>query len=293
LILKKTKTRTPKKIPDFDSSFKVINKEDLARRTICRMDIDAPLIARKAQAGQFIVMRVREGGERIPMTITDKDPKTGTITIFFQVVGKTTALMRTMNIGDCFADIVGPLGMPDKIESVGKIIMVGGGTGTAVLYHITKAYREKDNYIIGIIGGREKALIILEDEMTELCDELIVTTDDGSYGEKGLVTDALSACLKNTPDVRLVWAIGPLAMMKAVANITRTFNIETMVSLNPMMVDGTGMCGCCRVTVGEATRFCCVDGPSFDGHKVNFDELLKRKGMYFPQERESLLFSVR
>jgi ferredoxin--NADP+ reductase len=291
--LKKERSKTPPLKLDFDSSFKVIKKENLAKRTICKMIIEAPLIARKAKAGQFVVMRVRDGGERIPMTITDKDPQAGTITIFFQVVGKTTALMRTLQEGDSFADIVGPLGMPDHIESVGKIIMVGGGTGTAVLYHITKAYREMDNYIIGIIGGREKELVILENEMDELCDELVITTDDGSYGRKGLVTTALSACLKDNPDVQLVWAIGPLAMMKAVANITRQFHIKTMVSLNPIMVDGTGMCGCCRVTADNTTKFCCVDGPSFDGHKVDFDELLKRKAMYIPQERDSLLFSIR
>jgi len=291
--LKKDKKTSEPLIQDFARSFKVVYKEEMAKRTICRMDIEAPLIARKAKAGQFIVLRVREEGERIPMTITDKDPEKGTITIFYQVIGKTTALMRTLKVGDSFADVVGPLGVPDEIESVGKIVMVGGGTGTAVLYHITKAYREKDNYIIGIVGGREKELIILEKEMGALCDELIITTDDGSYGERGLVTDALTRVLKEASDIRLVWGIGPLAMMKAVAKLTRPFRIKTMVSLNPIMVDGTGMCGCCRVSVGTQTKFCCVDGPSFDGHEVDFDELLKRKGMYFPQERESLLFSVR
>lgn len=280
-------------LADFESTFTVVNRAELARRTICMMEIEAPLIARKAQAGQFIIMRVRPGGERVPMTISDKDPERGTITIYFQVVGKTSALMRTLQVGDRFADVVGPLGKPDHIEKVGRIVMVGGGTGTAVLHHITQAYRELDNYIIGITGAREKDLLILEEEMQELCDELIVVTDDGSYGEQGLVTDALSRLLKQVPDIGLVWGIGPLAMMKAVCQITRPLNIRTMVSLNPIMLDGTGMCGCCRVTIGGSTKFCCVDGPSFDGHKVDFDELLKRKGMFLHSERESLLFSVR
>lgn len=278
---------------DFNSSYRVVFKQELAKRTICCMEIEAPLIARKAKAGQFVILRVRDGGERVPMTITKKNPEQGTITIYFQVVGKSTALMRSLRVGDCFADVVGPLGEPDKIEKVGKIVMVGGGTGTAVLYHITQAYREFDNYIIGIVGARDRELIILEKEMRALCDEFTVTTDDGSYGDRGLVTDALLKYIKNSLDIRLVWGIGPLAMMKAVANITRPYQIKTMVSLNPVMVDGTGMCGCCRVTVGGATRFCCVHGPSFDGHKVDFDELLKRKGMFLSQERDSLLFSVR
>ena len=276
-----------------EDSYTIIEKEQLAKRTICKMIIEAPLIARKARAGQFIILRVNETGERVPMTITEKDPAKGTITIHFQVVGKTTALMRNMKVGERFKDVVGPLGQPDEIEKIGKVVMVGGGTGTAVLYHITQAYRALDNYLVGIIGARDKDLIILQKEMGALCDELIVTTDDGSSGQKGLVTEALNNYLKTSHDVRLVWAIGPLAMMKAVSAITRPFQIKTMVSLNPIMVDGTGMCGCCRVTVGGKIRFACVDGPSFNGHLVDYDELLKRKGMYLNQERESLLFSVR
>jgi ferredoxin--NADP+ reductase len=278
---------------DFGGSFRVVAKQELAKRTICRMEIEAPLIARQARAGQFVILRVRDGGERVPMTISDTDRARGTITIFFQVVGKTTALMRTLRVGDAYADVVGPLGKPDVIEKVGKIVMVGGGTGTAVLYHITKAYREMDNYIIGIIGAREKELLILEKDMQRLCDEMIIMTDDGSCGDRGLVTDALTRVLKQNGDVRLVWGIGPLAMMKAVASLTRPYQVKTMVSLNPIMVDGTGMCGCCRVTVGTLPKFCCVDGPSFDGHQVDFDELLRRKGMFLSNERESLLFSVR
>jgi len=278
---------------DFTSSNRVLDISELATRTIVRMVIETPLIARKAKAGQFIILRVREGGERVPMTISDKDPVRGTITIYFQVVGKTTALMRTLEVGDCFQDVVGPLGKPDHIEKVGRIVMVGGGTGTAVLYHITQAYRELDNYIIGIIGAREKELIILEKEMRQVCNEVIIVTDDGSYGDKGLVTDALGRVLKQYQDIRLVWGIGPLAMMKAVANQTRPAKIKTMVSLIPIMLDGTGMCGCCRVSVGGIARFCCVDGPGFDGHAVDFDELLRRKGMFLSYERDSLLFSVR
>ncbi|MBN1545963.1 MAG: sulfide/dihydroorotate dehydrogenase-like FAD/NAD-binding protein [Syntrophaceae bacterium] len=280
-------------VPIVADSYTIIGKELLAKRTICKMIIEAPLIAQKALAGQFIMIRVNETGERVPMTITEKDLSKGTITIYYQVVGKTTALMRNMKVGDRFADVVGPLGQPDEIEKIGKIVMVGGGTGTAVLYHITQAYRTLDNYLVGIVGARDKDLIILDKEMGELCDELILTTDDGSCGQKGLVTEALMNYLKTSHDVKLVWAIGPLAMMKAVCNITRLFQIKTMVSLNPIMVDGTGMCGCCRVTVSGQTRFACVDGPSFNGHLVDFDELLKRKGMYLNQERESLLFSVR
>lgn len=283
----------PPAIPDFTNTFRVVAKQELAKRTICMMEIEAPFIARKAKAGQFVILRVTDTGERIPMTITDKDPEKGTITIYFQIIGKSTALMRTLRVGECFQDVVGPLGEPDRIERVGKIVMVGGGTGTAVLYHITKAYRDFDNYIIGITGAREKELLILEKEMRQLCDELMVCTDDGSQGERGLVTDLLTKCLRLNPDVRMVWGIGPLAMMKAVANLTRPLQIKTMVSLNPIMLDGTGMCGCCRVTVNRATRFVCVHGPSFDAHQVDFDELLKRKGMYLVQERESLLFSVR
>lgn len=278
----------------FSSNFTVVRKEEMAKRTICRMDIEAPMVARKAEAGQFVILRVSEDGERVPMTITDADREKGLITIYFQVVGKSTALMRNIEVGESFLDVVGPLGEPDVIERAGKIVMVGGGTGTAVIHHITKAYRRfDDNRIIGIVGAREKELIILEKEMRGLCDELVVCTDDGSSGERGLVTEMLARCMRQNPDIRLVWAIGPLAMMKAVSQITRPQKIRTMVSLNPIMLDGTGMCGCCRVSVGGSTRFVCVHGPSFDGHKVDFDELMKRKGAYLLQERESLLFSVR
>ncbi len=291
--MKSPKEHPCQQVPISPDPYTIVEKELLAKRTICKMVIEAPLIARKALAGQFIMIRVNETGERIPMTITEKDLTRGTITIYYQVVGKTTALMRNLKVGEHLKDVVGPLGQPDEIEKIGKIVMVGGGTGTAVLYHITQAYRALDNYLVGIVGARDKDLIILDKEMGALCDELILTTDDGSCGHKGLVTEALMNYLKTSHDVKLVWAIGPLAMMKAVCNITRLFQIKTMVSLNPIMVDGTGMCGCCRVTVGGQTRFACVDGPSFNGHLVDFDELLKRKGMYLNQERESLLFSVR
>ena len=291
--MKSPKEHPCQQVPILPDPYTIVEKELLAKRTICKMVIEAPLIAQKALAGQFIMIRVNETGERIPMTITEKDLTRGTITIYYQVVGKTTALMRNLKVGEHLRDVVGPLGQPDEIEKIGKIVMVGGGTGTAVLYHITQAYRALDNYLVGIVGARDKDLIILDKEMGELCDELILTTDDGSRGQKGIVTEALMNYLKTSHDVKLVWAIGPLAMMKAVCNITRLFQIKTMVSLNPIMVDGTGMCGCCRVTVGGQTRFACVDGPSFNGHLVDFDELLKRKGMYLNQERESLLFSVR
>jgi ferredoxin--NADP+ reductase len=273
--------------------FQIVRKQEMAKGSIIRFDITAPKIAAKAKAGQFVIVRVNETGERIPLTIADKDAFAGTITIIFQVVGKTTALMRSLKEGDLIRDVVGPLGKPAEVENVGTVIMVGGGTGVAILHHVTKAFKEAGNYVIGIIGAKEKDLLILEDEMRAMCDELVVTTDDGSWGERGFVTQPLQKYLEERYDIKLVYAIGPIVMMKNVCNLTKKYNIPTMVSLNPIMIDGTGMCGGCRVTVDNKIQFCCVDGPDFNGHLVDFDELEKRNNIYLKEEKESLLYSIR
>jgi ferredoxin--NADP+ reductase len=273
--------------------FQIVRKQEMAKGSIIRFDVSAPKIASKAKAGQFVIIRVNDTGERIPLTVADKDEFSGIITIIFQVVGKTTALLRSLKEGDLIKDVVGPLGKPAEVEHLGTVIMVGGGTGTAILHHVTKAFKEAGNYVIGIIGAREKELLILENEMSSMCDELVVTTDDGSYGQRGFVTQPLQKYLDERYDVKLVYAIGPIIMMKFVCKLTKKYNIPTMVSLNPVMIDGTGMCGGCRVTVNNKTQFCCVDGPDFDGHLVDFDELEKRNNMYLKEEKDSLLYSIR
>jgi len=273
--------------------FQIIRRQEMAKGSIIRFDINAPKIASKAKAGQFVIVRINEFGERIPLTIADTDAITGTISIIFQIVGKTTALMRSLKEGDGIRDVVGPLGKPAEISKIGTVVMVGGGTGVAILHHITKSFKEAGNIVIGIIGAKEKDLLILENEMRSLCDELVVTTDDGSRGQRGFVTDPLKKYLEERYDIKLVYAIGPIIMMKNVCKLTNTFNMPTMVSLNPIMIDGTGMCGGCRVTVGNKTQFCCVDGPDFDGHLVDFDELEKRNNLYIKEEKDSLLYSIR
>ncbi len=273
--------------------YEIIRKQEMAKGSMVRFDIRAPEIAKKAQPGQFVIVRLTETGERIPLTIADKNSFEGYITLIFQVVGKTTAIMRTLKEGDAIKDLVGPLGKAAKIEKLGTVIMVGGGTGIAILHHITKAFKEAGNYVIGIIGAREKDLLIMEDEMRLLCDELVITTDDGSYGQLGFVTEPLERYLEERYDIKEVYAIGPIPMMKFVCRLTKKFNVKTMVSLNPVMIDGTGMCGGCRVHVGGETKFCCVDGPDFDGHLVDFDELTKRNSMYLKEEKDSLLFAIR
>jgi ferredoxin--NADP+ reductase len=273
--------------------FQIIRKQEMAKGSIIRFDITAPKIASKAKAGQFVIVRINETGERIPLTVADKDEFAGTITLVFQVVGKTTALMRSLKEGDLIRDVVGPLGKAADVEKIGTVVMVGGGTGVAILHHVTKAFKEVGNYVIGIIGAKEKDLIILEDEMRAMCDELIVTTDDGSWGERGFVTQPLQKYLGERYDIKLCYAIGPIIMMKNVCNLTKKYKLPTMVSLNPVMIDGTGMCGGCRVTVDNKTQFCCVDGPDFDGHLVDFDELEKRNSIYMKDEKDSLLFSIR
>ncbi len=273
--------------------FQIERKQELAKGTIIRFDLSAPKIAKKAKPGQFIILRVNETGERVPMTIADKDEFAGIITIIFQVVGKTTALMRSLKEGDLIKDVAGPLGKPAEIEKIGTVIMVGGGTGVAILHHVTKAFKNAGNHVIGIIGAREKDMIILENEMSSICDELIITTDDGSYGERGFVTLPLEKYLNERHDIKLVYAIGPIIMMKNVCALTKKYEMPTVVSLNPIMIDGTGMCGGCRVNVGNQTKFCCVDGPDFDGHQVDFDELEKRNSLYLKDEKDSLLFSIK
>jgi len=265
--------------------FKILEKREMADNTVCYFKIEAPLIAAKAKPGQFVVIRPNETGERIPLTMAGTDPEKGTIDIIFQVVGKTTALLRTFREGDYILDVIGPLGKPTHIERLGTVICVGGGTGIAVLYPITKALKEAGNYVISIIGARTKDLLILEEEMRKVSDELFITTDDGSYGRHGFVTDALKDLLEQRKDAKLVVGIGPVPMMKFVCKTTEPYGVKTMVSLNAIMVDATGMCGACRVTVGGKTYFCCVDGPEFDGHQVDFDELMKRQAAYLQQEK--------
>jgi ferredoxin--NADP+ reductase len=273
--------------------FQIVRKQEMARGTIIRFDITAPKIAKKVKAGQFVIIRVNETGERIPLTVADKDEFAGIITIIFQVVGKTTALMRSLKEGDLIKDVVGPLGRPAEVEKIGTVVMIGGGTGVAILHHVAKAFKQAGNYVIGIMGSKDKELLILENEMTQICDELVITTDDGSYGERGFVTQPLQKYIEERDDIKLVYAIGPIIMMKNVCKLTEKHKIKTMVSLNPIMIDGTGMCGGCRVKVNDETRFCCVDGPDFDGHKVDYEELMNRNSLYMKEEKDSLLFSIR
>ena len=252
---------------------------------VVRLEVQAPRIAIARRPGQFVILRAGDGGERIPITIADADPSAGTISLVIQRVGKSTALLTALKPGDAIADIVGPLGRPTHLEPCEHAVSVGGGVGTAVVYPITKALVERGTVVTAIIGGRTKELVILENEMRAICHEVLVTTDDGSYGRRGVVTDALAELLtRANPAVGVVYAVGPVAMMKAVADLTRQRHIKTIVSLNPIMVDGTGMCGGCRVSVGGQTRFACVDGPEFDGHEVDFDELADRLTAYSIQE---------
>ncbi len=265
--------------------FEILRREELAEGTIILNEISAPLIAEKAKPGQFVILRATETGERIPLTMAETNPKKGTITIIYQVVGKSTALFKTLKVGERYLDVVGPLGKPTEIEKVdGQVVCVGGGTGVAVLHPITRALKEIGNHVVAVIGARTKDMIILEDKMKEASHELFVCTDDGSYGHHGFVTDVLKDLIEKR-DIRLVVAIGPVPMMKAACEVTRSHKIKTIVSLNAIMVDGTGMCGCCRVSVGGETKFACVDGPEFDGHLVDFDELTARLNSYLEEEK--------
>ncbi|TAL69759.1 MAG: sulfide/dihydroorotate dehydrogenase-like FAD/NAD-binding protein [Bacteroidetes bacterium] len=249
--------------------------------------IEAPKIALKRKAGQFIILRVHPDGERIPLTIADSDTKDGTITIIVQGVGKTTKQLNTLEAGEYIQDLVGPLGKASDIEFYGTAVSIGGGVGTAIAYPTAKALKEAGNKVISIIGGRTKELVLLEDEMKAVCDEVYPTTDDGSYGFHGFVTQKLQELINEGIKIDLVLAIGPIPMMSAVAEVTRPYGIKTIVSLNPIMIDGTGMCGGCRAIVDDKTVFVCVDGPEFDAHKVNFNILTKRNRMYLLQEKIS------
>jgi ferredoxin--NADP+ reductase len=250
--------------------------------------IEAPRIATKRKPGQFVIVRVHEHGERIPLTIADSNVDEGTVTIIVQGIGKTTKHLNSLQAGEFVHDIVGPLGKPSEIENYGTAVSIGGGVGTAIAYPTAKALKEAGNHVISIIGGRTKELVILEDEMKAVSDEVFPTTDDGSYGFHGFVTQKLQQLIDEGRKLDFVLAIGPIPMMKAVADVTRPHGIKTVVSLNPIMVDGTGMCGGCRAIVGNETVFVCVDGPEFDAHKVNFDVLTKRNRMYLSQEKQSL-----
>lgn len=262
---------------------KIVEKITLSENVV-KMILEAPAIARKRKAGQFIVLIMDEKGERIPLTIVDSDAEKGTITIIFQVVGKTTAAMSAMKAGDVFSDVQGPLGNPTDIRRVGQVVCVGGGVGVGVIYPLAAALKQAGNRVISIIGARTKDLLILEEEMRQVSDRLIVATDDGSYGFHGFVSAVLQNLIDESEKIDEVFAIGPVPMMKVIANLTRPYGIKTTVSLNPIMVDATGMCGACRVSVGGTTRFTCVDGPEFDGHEVDFDLLASRLRMYCEQE---------
>ncbi|MFZ5916284.1 MAG: sulfide/dihydroorotate dehydrogenase-like FAD/NAD-binding protein [Chloroflexota bacterium] len=263
--------------------YKILVKEDLGPANKL-MVIEAPEVARKARAGQFIILRIHQEGERIPLTIADYDRQAGTITLIFQEVGKTTRHLGTLDVGDELLSFVGPLGLPSAIQPYGTVVCVGGGVGIAPMYPITRDLRKAGNYIISIIGARNRELLFWEDEMRSVSDELIVCTDDGSYGRKALVTQPLKELLE-TRDIARIWAIGPAIMMKFTALTSQPFGVHTEVSLNSIMVDGTGMCGACRVEVGGKTRFVCVDGPEFDGHQVDWDLLLTRQRTYLEQEQ--------
>lgn len=264
--------------------YKIVKKRAL-NDTVTLMEIEAPHIAKKAKAGQFIIFRVDERGERVPLTIADYDREKGTVTIIFQIVGASTKLLNTLGEGDSLLDFVGPLGQPTHVgPEVKRVCVIGGGVGTAIAYPQAKALHASGLEVDMIAGFRSKEIVILEEEMKAVTDHLYLMTDDGSYGEKGLVTQKLEELIKAGNPYDLVIAIGPVIMMKFVAAATKPYGIKTLVSLNPIMVDGTGMCGGCRVRVGGQTKFACVDGPDFDGHEVDFDELMKRNSFY--KERE-------
>lgn len=267
--------------------FKIIHAQFIAP-SIKRFVLEAPRIARKQKPGQFVILRIYEEGERIPVTIENSDPTLGTISIVVQSAGKTTHLLNSLNTGDQILDVVGPLGKPSEIEKFGTVVVVGGGVGTAMAYPSAAAFKRAGNRVISIVGARTKELVILEQELRGVSDALMITTDDGSYADKGFVTDKLRQLIQNGIRIDLVLAIGPIVMMRAVAELTRKENIRTVVSLNPIMIDGTGMCGGCRVLIDNKSEFACVDGPEFDAHKVNFEVLVQRNGMYRGAEQKSL-----
>ncbi len=266
--------------------YRIVKKEVL-NPTVTRMVIDAPLIAKKAEPGQFIILRVDEKGERIPLTVADFDREAGTVTIIFQIVGATTEKLNHLEEGDCLQDFVGPLGRPSETEGLKKVAVVGGGVGCAIAYPVAKKLHELGAEVHSIVGFRNQDLVILEEEFQAVSDKFVMMTDDGSYGEKGLVTNALEKLIHQGETYDEVIAIGPLVMMKFVTQLTKQHNIKTVVSMNPIMIDGTGMCGGCRLTVGGKTKFACVDGPDFDGFEVDFDEAMARGTMYRDFERHA------
>jgi len=265
---------------------KIVRTDTLAP-SMFLLEVEAPKVAGKRKPGQFIILRIDEKGERVPFTISDSDSARGTLTLIYQVVGKTTAQMSNLKVGDTILDVVGPLGKPTHIEKLGTVCCIGGGTGIAIAYPIAKAFGEVGNKVISILGSRNKELLFYEDEVKAISDELVICTDDGSYGQKGLVTEMLKQLIDRGEDLKLVVAIGPVPMMKFVSLMTKEYEIPTMVSLNPIMIDGSGMCGCCRVVVDGKTKFACVDGPEFDAHKVDFELLTKRLATYRDEEAEA------
>jgi len=267
--------------------FPILEKSDLAAK-VYRYVIKAPAIVKKAKAGQFVILRLNEEGERIPITLADWDTERGTITLYVQAVGKTTTMMSMMKAGDSLLDVVGPFGVPSRVEKGQTLVAVGGGFGIAAIHPIVRAHKDIGNRTISVIGARSKNLLIMEEEMRAISDEVRIATDDGSYGTKGFVTTILSSMLGQKEPMDVVLAIGPVVMMKAVSDLTKPHGIRTLVSLNPIMMDGTGMCGACRVVVGDKMKFACVDGPEFDGHMVDFPLLTARQKMYSPQEKISM-----
>ena len=259
--------------------YRIVEKEAL-NLTVTRMVIEAPLVAQKAQPGQFIIFRASEDGERVPLTIADYDREKGTVTIIFQIVGAATMELNALEAGDSLTDFVGPLGKPSDLEGLKKVAVVGGGVGCAIAYPTAKRLHELGAEVHSVVGFRGRDLVILEKEFSDVSDRLVMMTDDGSYGEKGLVTNALERLIQEGNRYDEVIAIGPLVMMKFVCKVTEKYGVKTTVSMNPIMIDGTGMCGGCRLTVGGQTKFACVDGPDFDGHQVDFDEAMQRGGMY-------------
>jgi len=274
-------------VPSTPKKFKVISIEELAPN-IKRIVVHAPLIARKAKAGQFVILRVDEHGERFPLTLVDWKPAEGLITLIFQEVGVSTRKLGSLKAGDHIMDVVGPLGNPTEIEDYGNVAVIGGGVGTALIYPWIRALKSRSNYIVTILGARTENLLLLEDELRALSDEIYISTDDGSKGIKGFTSDVLKKMLEEERKFDLVMAAGPVPMMRAVAEVTRPYKIKTVVSLNPIMVDGTGMCGACRVKVGGEIKFACVDGPEFDAHKVDFRQLMNRLGFYREEEAKAV-----
>jgi ferredoxin--NADP+ reductase len=267
--------------------FKILHAEFLAPG-IKRFVIEAPRISHKYKPGQFVILRIYEQGERIPLTIEQADPERGTIRLVVQSIGKTTNLLNSLNAGDSILNVVGPLGKPSEIEKFGTVVVMGGGVGTAMAYPTAVALKHAGNRVISIVGARNKELVILERELREVSDVVMITTDDGSYADKGFVTDKLRQLIENGTRIDLVLAVGPIPMMRAVAEMTRKEHIRTIVSLNPIMIDGTGMCGGCRVLIDGKSEFACVDGPEFDAHRIDFAVLVQRNSMYRTAEQKSL-----